>query len=584
VLRPQSQASPEGSRQNPAKPGTTPLQFLDVLTWLAIAAYTGAAVWLHLNRPVASAATILAVRYLLLLPALVSLVRRPGAKGAHTARASADPTRFLPSVRTQAAIFVLAAAPLAWYWGRGQTVSDESAYRFQARLFAAGRIAAVAPPVNLKDFGGGNETPLAGCILYRGRWFSKYPPGWPVVLAVADRLGAGWLAPVLLTAVILLLTGAFAASVFDETTARLAVLLAIASPYFLFNSMGYLAHPLCGVLVAAAAYFCFLAIRREAVWPYWAMFAALALAMQVRPYTAFCVGLVLGPIALWQVRKTSRRIASVLAAGITCGAFAIGAMALYNHALTGSYWRSTYALSRGLDVPIEVTPSVALLQKEVLDQKRWSMENTAVNSFPFLFLLGFWCVMKESRQRREVAVLGLLFAVVVSGYLVQRERSTCAYGERYYFEVFFAVCILAARGISLLSQRPGWSVRSCAHAVLALLVAQACVFAVLTPKMLSLTSYSARVYEAFRQVSSPGTVFFLQDPPGIDAVDEGRKFNPNVADWPSAPVFYLPDPGFQRRDAQTRLLGRSRWILFRDGAMGEPHHVDSGQAYPVMMK
>ena len=547
--------------------------------------------WLYANRPTSTAAAILALRYVLLLPVLATQLRRrdpqdDGAmierEGAETGNALASQIRFPPSVRTQIAIFVLAAAPLAWYWGHGQTISDESSYRFQARLFAAGRIAAVAPPVNPDDFGGGNEIPFAGCILYRGHWFSKYPPGWPAVLAVADRLGAGWLAPVLLSGGILLLTGAFAATLFGERTGRLAVLLAIASPYFLFDSMGYLSHPLCGLLVAAAAYFWLLGVRRASHWPYWAMFAAVAMAMQVRPFTAFCVGLVLGPAALWQARKTAKRVAQVAAAGITCGACALGAMAFYNHALTGSYWRSTYALSRGLDIPVEVTPSLALLSKEVLDQKRWSMENTAVNSFPFLFLLGFWCVMKEPRQRLEVAVLGLLYAAVVAGYLVQRERSTCAYGERYYFEVFFGVCILAARGISLLFRRSGWSPRSCSHAFLALLAAQACVFAVLTPKMLSLTSYSARVYAAFRQVTSPHTVFFAQDPPGIDAINEARKFNPNGADWPSASAFYLPDPGPQLRDAETRRLGRSRWVVFRDGAVAEWHLVDSRDPHPVL--
>jgi hypothetical protein len=559
--------------------------------FLAIAAYGAVVAWLHLSRPVGSAATILALRYGLLLPVVISLARlrdpedertTPEGKGAYQGIASAYRDLFPPSVRIQTTVFVLASVPLAWSWGRGQTVSDESGYRFQARLFGAGRIAAV--PLPLGNFGSEGEGTLAGCILYHGRWFSKYPPGWPAVLAVADRLGAGWLASLLLSGGILLLTGAVAASVFDKKTGRRAVMLAVASPYFLFNSMGYLSHPLCGILIGVAVYFWLQGMQRESIWPYWAMFAALAMAMQVRPFTAFCVGLVLGPASLWQARKTGRRLAWVMGAAIICGACAVGAMSCYNHALTGSYWRSTYALARGLSIPLEVTPSLALLNKDILNLKRWSLEATAVNSFPFLFLLGIWCVTKESRQRIEVAVLGLLYVVVVVGYLVQRERSTCAYGERYYFEVFFAVCVLAARGITLLSRRPGWTAKSCSHVVLALLAVQVCVFAVLTPRMLSLTSYSARVYEAFRRVTSPKTVFFLEDATGIDDVDRAGKFNPNVADWPAAPAVYLPDPGPQLRDAETRQLGRSRWVLFRDGAPQESNVVGSGRADPAAMK
>jgi hypothetical protein len=479
-------------------------------------------------------------------------------------------------VRVQAAVFVLAAIPLAWYWGRGQTVSDESGYRFQARIFSAGRIAAVGLPVRLDDFPRteSNETPFAGCIIYGGRWFSKYPPGWPAVLAVADLLRVGWLASLLLCGGILLLTGAIAASVFDERTARIAVLISIASPYFLYNSMGYLSHPLCGILIAAAAYFWLLGMRNPSAWPNWAMFAALAAAVQVRPFTAFCVGLVLGPATLWQARRDAKKLVAVLVPAIICGACAVGATALYNHAQTGSYWRSTYALARGIDIPIEITPSLAVLKNNVLYLSRWSLEATAVYAFPFLFLLAAWCVVKESRHRTEVAVLGLLYAAIVAGYLVQREWSTCKYGERYYFEVFFVVAILAARGIDLLSRDPRWPARSRSYAFFGLLAAQACAFAIFTPTMVGLTSYSAKVHEAFERVTSPGTVVFLQDTPAIDYVNAARNLNPNAADWRNAPAVYLPDPGSEKRDAATRLLGRSRWVLFREGAAPESKRLD----------
>src|ERR1039458_3531385 len=89
---------------------------------LAIAAYCSATAWVHLNRPTRSATTILALRYLLLLPALIGFTRRRNGGAAHVE--GGEPgisevygTPFLASVRVQAAVFVLAAAPLAWYWG-----------------------------------------------------------------------------------------------------------------------------------------------------------------------------------------------------------------------------------------------------------------------------------------------------------------------------------------------------------------------------------------------------------------------------------------------------------------------------------
>src|SRR5262249_47047950 len=145
----------------------------------------------------------------------------------------------LPGVFLQTAVFLLAGAPLAWYWGHGQTVSDESAYRFQARVFASGHVASEALPVRLADFRSPNaEVPFAGHVIYGGRWFAKYPPGWPAALALAEAVKIGWMASLLLGAGILLLTGAIAAYIFDPWTAGMAVLFSAASPYVLYNSMG----------------------------------------------------------------------------------------------------------------------------------------------------------------------------------------------------------------------------------------------------------------------------------------------------------------------------------------------------------
>jgi hypothetical protein len=132
--------------------------------------------------------------------------------------------------------------------------------------------------------------------------------------------------------------------------------------------------------------------------------------------------------------------------------------------------------------------------------------------------------------------------------------------------MFFAAAILAARGLDLLSRDPRWSARSLSQASVGLLAVQACAFAIFTPTMLGLTSYSAKVQEAFKRVASPRTVVFLQDPPTIDYINAARNFNSNAADWPNAPAVYLPDPGPARREVVTRLLGRARWVILQESA------------------
>ncbi|MEO7653878.1 MAG: hypothetical protein ABIZ80_25760, partial [Bryobacteraceae bacterium] len=405
------------------------------------------------------------------------------------------------------------------------------------------------------------ELPFSGHVMFGGRWFSKYPPAWPAVLAIADRFRAGWFACLLLSSCLLLLTGSIARIVFTEDTARLSVLLMCASPYFLFNSMGYLSHPLCAVFAAAAMLF-FEKARRSQAPRFWPMFACIGAALLVRPYTAFCIGLVLALAALWRVRSSRRAVGKLVLEGLVAALCTVAALAAYNHALTGSYWRSTYALARGTNVPVELSLSVSTIVHNLLYTGRWSVESTAVYCFPFLFALAAFCIVKESRKYLSVIVLGMLFVILVGGYLLQPEWSTCRYGERYYFEGLFGVAILAARGVELLwGSATGFSAKAVAIILVALLLAEAAFFAVATRKIFGFTRYTAGVQRAFDQLEMPDAVSFYADSRELNYIDRAKNINPNAADWRDAAVIFLPDPGPTYRDAVTRALKRTRWVL-----------------------
>src|SRR5205823_5817997 len=77
---------------------------------------------------------VVGVRYLLLLPALVVFLR------SHSHTQASEQRLLLPPAGVLIAGFLVVALFLSWQTKQGITISDESAYRFQARIFSVGRL------------------------------------------------------------------------------------------------------------------------------------------------------------------------------------------------------------------------------------------------------------------------------------------------------------------------------------------------------------------------------------------------------------------------------------------------------------
>jgi 4-amino-4-deoxy-L-arabinose transferase-like glycosyltransferase len=111
---------------------------------------------------------------------------------------------------------------------------DEWSYLIQAHIFSRGRLA-VPSPMHHEFFDHGH-------IINDGRYYSKYPPGWPFLLAIGVLLGVPRLINPLLGAGTLVLLYAMGKKLYNPQIAFLAALFALASPYFLFNTASYFAH------------------------------------------------------------------------------------------------------------------------------------------------------------------------------------------------------------------------------------------------------------------------------------------------------------------------------------------------------
>ncbi len=114
-------------------------------------------------------------------------------------------------------------------------VQDSLTYLFQARALARGDLWAPAPP--LPDF-----FEQEFLLVQDGRWFGKYPPGYPTVLALGVLLRAPWLINPLLATLTVPLLYQLGRRLYDGRIALLAAALMSLSPFFLFLSGSHMAH------------------------------------------------------------------------------------------------------------------------------------------------------------------------------------------------------------------------------------------------------------------------------------------------------------------------------------------------------
>ncbi|HVX65080.1 MAG TPA: glycosyltransferase family 39 protein [Bryobacteraceae bacterium] len=531
--------------------------------------YIAAVLALRTGNNARSKLSMLVVEYALLLPAASLVVMWERRTAPEPAAAGRKP-RWWPLV----AVYLAVTLPLAFALRRGIYNADESAYLFESKAMLAGAVAAKAPPVTSADARFyQDDFFFENHVIYGSRWFGKYPPGWPALLAAGMASKMEWLLNPFLGLATLWLTVALARRLYDERVARLSALLLVLSPFFVLNAVGYMSHPACGAAIAGAALLLHKGLASRRLAHFAGMFALLACAFLMRPATAFAAGAVLGAALCWGLRREPARLVAALALGVLlCGAAAAGLL-LHNRALTGDPLLSPYAVSRNTRLPVEVNPRPANLVWNLRAITSISLAKTALDAVPFLFLLAA-CVPFFER-RLWTLLLAALFLALVAVYLPQVEVSDSVVGERYYFEAYFAVAILAARGWTRFAdfrRVPRYIALTLAGGLIAVQVFH---FGLLVNTMLRIKTGYGRVLEAVDGLRLDRAVVLMKPAPGFGA----KNFNPNAADWERAPVFYVKDPGPARRQEVVCALGRPRWVVVsyrRD--LGQAIIVDRGDA------
>jgi hypothetical protein len=386
-------------------------------------------------------------------------------------------------------------------------VQDEVSYLFQGKIFALLHFWVPEPPAP--------EFFQSGFIQrLDGRWFSKYPPGYPLLLIPTLWAGMPWLTNALSCGASLALIYLAGLRMFGLHTATWAGLLGLVSPWVLFMSGSYMSHPTTMLWAALFLYALVgmkLAPDRKTMeagrtspvhrlssivyrlspvrWPAsaWALLAGFAIGMAfiTREWTALGIGLGAAVWAVWDILSSGERLRKLFTYALVVVGFLPPLFFLLyeNYSLTGNWLRLAQDLVGSYDTPgfgpghgsvAGHTPALGIYNGLVYLRTL----ATVFNGWPAPFalapiFLGLFAWVggrrtkgpepaKEGRTATASpssipsalawdALLWLCLAGLIAAYFLWWSATTI-YGPRYWYEGLPFMLLMAGRGMDLLGR------------------------------------------------------------------------------------------------------------------------------------
>jgi hypothetical protein len=318
---------------------------------------------------------------------------------------------------------------------------DEYAYRISAQLFTQGKLSVPSPqPPGFFDTLG---------IVNHGTYYSKYPPGWPLLLACGLKLGLDWLVNPIFGILTLVVLFALARALFSPAIANITMILTLACPYFIFNSACFLSHASCLLFITLAVYLLMIPEKNFLSFLGFGMLAGFA--FLIRPFTVL---LALAPFVFYLIFQSFQQKQPSVQRGLLFGSlptfiFFIALFLLYNYAQT----------SHPLLQPFEVyNPNDRLGFFDHTLNEYWGrfsyniLQRSAdwimwTSGIPLLALVFIFRGKLTHPVYQQGLLFGLSAAFLLVGYYFYAGPGPFQYGPRYLYESFAFMLVPAAIGV-----------------------------------------------------------------------------------------------------------------------------------------
>jgi hypothetical protein len=329
-----------------------------------------------------------------------------------------------------------------WLFGGVPHVMDSVAQLFHAKILAGGSVAAPAPPVP-------EAFDYSHLVVSEGRWFSVYHLAHSFLLSLAVRVGLAPMTNPLLGIVGLVGLAYLARLVAGERIARLVVLLALVSPWWLLMHAEAMNHATAGAALTWALVLFAKAGRQESPLALTLLGAASGLlfgvAFLVRPYTPLLVGASLVCFALWRALRGER---AWLLCTLIVAVAALPAVLLQlrlNTLTTGEPFLTAYVVKYGPGIaPGFHLPPWGPPHTPLLGLANVLADLNALNRW--VLGLPVPLVLLVAGFRRKPSLPGWVWGVpiaLLAGHFAYWYVDFC-FGPRFLFEALPCILILAA--------------------------------------------------------------------------------------------------------------------------------------------
>lgn len=376
----------------------------------------------------------------------------------------------MPRIVILCAVLVFASTASFAYFALDHTprIHDEMVYQFQAKLFQSGRLYAPSPACSRSfDF---------SHMVNNGRWYSQYPPGYPLLLLLGLFIGVPWLLNPVLAGVSIVLLYHLGREIYNRAVGTWAAFLGTVSIWLLIMSSTMMSHTSSLLFMAVFLLFLFRSLRQPSLKN--GMLAGLGFGMMflIRPYNAVLLSFpfAIYLLARW-IKAPKQRTKNMLGFGAVCAA-AVALLLVYNTLTNGHPLTMGYTASHGTEhglgfgrsgyVDYEHSPLTGALNiSDNLRDLSLYLFGWPVTSFWALLLL---LVFIQRRDRKVVFRDLLLFSsfVCLSAGLFMYWGTFVFIGARMFFETLPLLVLLSAGGLHelkkfiderLFSGRPAWS-------------------------------------------------------------------------------------------------------------------------------
>ncbi len=264
-----------------------------------------------------------------------------------------------------------------------------------------------------------------------GKWFSVYPPGWPLLFALALNCHLGnWVNP-FLSLLSIFFFFKVGEKMFGPNATALGIFIMVTTPFFLFNNASYFSHTTCLLAISFFLYSYYKWAELRSV--FWASLCAIAIGYGLGTRYLTMVAIT-GPFLIYEVTQlVSKRVKwnrSYLVFGIIL-LIAIVLILYYNYLITGNLFNAPNHYYHGwerLGFHRDYTFFDAM---RFIQDRFFFLMNWVSPAFLLLYILSLFQTRKE-KPRYTLCRYGFFYLVV--GYIFYYSWGGNQYGPRYYFE------------------------------------------------------------------------------------------------------------------------------------------------------